>query len=198
MAAQLNIGGLAVFVKTPELSAVKTRLAADIGRAAAVQVYEKMLLQTARMMQEATAAGVKVHWAVGEEAGVAHARWREFPAFYTGGGGLGERLHHVYATLQKKYGCAALAGSDCPALSAAAVLLALQQARKKIVVGPAADGGFYLFAASRPIPAKIWKGVTYSQSDTLAQLLRLLPDKVKKLPVLSDVDDIKSLMRQEL
>ena len=45
-------GALAVFVKTPELSPVKTRLAASLGKAAAVAVYAECLGLSADMMRE--------------------------------------------------------------------------------------------------------------------------------------------------
>lgn len=190
--ARMN-GGLAVFVKTPELSPVKTRLAADIGKVAAMRVYETMLAAAATMMRQTQDSGVSVYWAVGEKDGVAHPRWREFPAIFTGEGDLGARLHHVYSLLRRRHGRAALAGADCPALTAATVLSALTAA-DGVVVGPATDGGFYLFAAACPIPARVWTSVTYSRDDTLAQLLRHFPDEaVRRLPILSDVDDAVSM-----
>ncbi len=191
-------GALAVFVKTPELSPVKTRLAADIGEAAARREYEKMLAAAAALMRQTRAAGVAAYWAVGEAAGVSHPRWREFPAIFTGEGGLGARLNCIYAQLQKKHKRAALAGSDCPQLTADLVLRALQRARGRTVIGPSADGGFYLFAAARKIPPQIWKSVQYSQTDTLAQLLRHFPGEVEKLRVLADVDDAESLAKNSV
>ena len=187
-------GGLAVFVKTPELSPVKTRLAAEVGETVARAAYDNMLTQTSSMMRQAQDAGVAVYWAVGEAEGVSHPRWREFPAVFTGEGGLGDRLNHVYAMMQKKHGRAALSGSDCPALSAETVCAALRGARGNIVVGPTTDGGFYLFAAARRISPKIWRAVRYSRGDTLAQLLRHFPaQQIRQLPVLTDVDDRDSL-----
>ena len=56
-------GALAVFVKTPELSPVKTRLAASLGKAAAVAVYAECLGLSADMMRELP-ADVKPFWAV--------------------------------------------------------------------------------------------------------------------------------------
>ena len=187
-------GALAVFVKTPELSPVKTRLAAEIGEVAARAVYDNMLTKTSTMMREVQNAGIAVYWAVGEAAGVSHPRWREFPSIFTGEGELGDRLNHVYAMMQKKHGRAALSGSDCPALSAETVCAALRMARGNIVVGPTTDGGFYLFAAAHRISPKIWRGVQYSQGDTLEQLLGYFPSRqIKKLSVLTDVDDRESL-----
>ena len=187
-------GGLAVFVKTPELSPVKTRLAAEVGETVARAAYDSMLTQASSMMRQVQDTGVAVYWAVGEAEGVSHPRWREFPAVFTGEGGLGDRLHHVYTTIQKKHGRAALSGSDCPALSAETVCAALRGARGNIVVGPTTDGGFYLFAAARRISPKIWRAVRYSRGDTLAQLLRHFPSRqIRQLPVLTDVDDRDSL-----
>ncbi|WOV90904.1 MAG: DUF2064 domain-containing protein [Candidatus Zeuxoniibacter abyssi] len=186
-------GALAVFVKTPELSPVKTRLAASLGKAAAVAVYAECLGLSADMMRELP-ADVKPFWAVGELAGLKSKRWGEFPVIFTGEGTLGDRLNLVYSTLQKQYGRVALAGSDCPQLKSTAVSCALQQAHGKTIIGPADDGGFYLFAAARRITKKTWTTVKYSQDDTLTQLLRRLDGgRTVFLPPLSDVDDIRSL-----
>ena len=189
-------GALAVFVKTPELSPVKTRLAAQVGKAAAVAVYDEFLKLSAKMMRDIQTADSEISpfWAVGEEVGVNSKRWCDFPAMYTGAGGLGKRLNHIYATLQKKYGRVALVGSDCPQLQAASVLDSLQQARGKAVIGPASDGGFYLFAAARRITATSWTTVSYSQDDTLKQLLKNLQGmQTSFLEPLCDVDDLASL-----
>ena len=103
-------------------------------------------------------------------------------------------MNLVYSTLQKQYGRVALAGSDCPQLKSTAVSCALQQAHGKTIIGPADDGGFYLFAAARRITKKTWTTVKYSQDDTLTQLLRRLDGgRTVFLPPLSDVDDIRSL-----
>ena len=190
-----GIGGLAVFVKTPGLSPIKTRLAADIGAAAAMDIYEKMLTASAKMMHHARESGVATYWAVGEREGVSHPRWREFPAVFTGEGGLGLRLHRIYSLLLRRHGCAALAGADCPALTAETTVSALHSAQNgEIAVGPTTDGGFYLFASRRRIPKRIWTSVAYSQSDTLANLLQYFPAaKIARLPTESDVDDADSL-----
>jgi hypothetical protein len=130
---------------------------------------------------------------VAEEKALAHPRWKEFPTMHSGQGGLGSRLHHVYSTLQAQYGRVALIGSDCPQMSATAVAEALNLARKNTVIGPSQDGGFYLFAAARDIPANVWLDVAYSRDDTLTQLLRALDDTTTRLPILTDIDDTDSL-----
>ena len=83
MAEQLS-GALAVFVKTPGLSPIKTRLAADIGEKKAAAVYEILLQNTAATMRRARRLGAEVFWAVGEKEGADDARWSEFPAMWDG------------------------------------------------------------------------------------------------------------------
>ena len=184
---------VAVFVKTPELSPVKTRLARSLGTAAARAAYEESLAIIGAVMRDC--APLVPYWAVGEEAGVSHRRWAEFPALWTGDGGLGDRLAHVYTTLQKRHGRVILIGSDSPQITAQTLQEAAQETGK-IVIGPAADGGFYLFAADYPIAKELWQSIEYSRADTLKNLLHLLPAKdIRSLPILSDMDEDDSLMQ---
>lgn len=185
---------VAVFVKTPELSPVKTRLAQDIGTQAARAAYEESLAAVAATLR--ACAPLIPYWAVGEEAGTAMHRWAEFPALWTGDGELGDRLAHIYATLRQRHGRVVLIGSDSPQIQAETLREAARE-EGKIVIGPATDGGFYLFAADIPLGREFWRGVEYSRADTLENLLGSLPagEEVQRLPTLSDMDDSKSLAR---
>ena len=194
-----NQTALATFVKTPELSPVKTRLAADIGVARASAVYEQCLKEIAATMRAAQAQdpGIVAHWAVAEKSAVTCPRWRQFPCLWTGAGGLGARLHTIYSALRRRYSRVILIGSDCPQLPASAIVTAAQ-ARDRVVIGPSQDGGFYLFAAGVDIPADIWRSAPYSRSDTLSALLSRLTQipnfpAVMTLYPLTDIDDQPSL-----
>ena len=188
---------LAAFAKTPELSPVKTRLAADVGEGPALAAYERSLAATAAVLR-ALPEWIAPHWAVGERAGLNHPRWRdgEFPAMFTGEGGLGERLANVYAKLRGENLPAILIGTDSPQLAPEIVARAAELSRGRIVIGPSADGGFYLFASSLEIPRGVWTGVEYSRAETLRDLERKLPPaEVHRLPELCDLDDAESLPR---
>ena len=197
---------LAVFVKTPEYSAVKTRLAQEVGTAKARAVYEACLAAMRDLMcavQDATASApqkIIPHWAVGERAATTHPRWHGFPTLWTGDGGLGERLSHVYSTLLAHHSRVILIGSDCPQIPVASITTAANQ-RGKVVFAPATDGGFYLFAAGIPIAKSLWCAVPYSQANTLAQLQQQLqPHPQTTLPPLTDIDTVASFQQvlQEL
>lgn len=203
----MNGRALAVFVKTPGRSPVKTRLAAQVGEEAALAVYAECLWVMRRRMREVAAAGVRVCWAVAEEAAVADGDWDEFEALWTGEGGLGRRLGAVYSALRGAgeggFGRVALVGADCPQVTAEAVVGALGAGGT--VVGPAADGGFYLFASGAGVPMRVWEAPVYGAAGTLEGLEAALAalavegggvaGGVVRLGVLSDVDDVESLAR---
>ncbi|MBI4623361.1 MAG: TIGR04283 family arsenosugar biosynthesis glycosyltransferase, partial [Verrucomicrobia bacterium] len=82
-------------------------------------------------------------------------------------------------------------GGDCPQLTAehlAAAFTAL--ARTDAVLGPAADGGYYLIGLRRPLPA-LFHGIRWGGSEVLAQTLAAagaLPVDVTQLATLRDLD----------
>jgi len=195
---------VAAFVKTPGLSPVKTRLAAGIGEAAALTFFRLACAAVEAVLKEAerlTGGGMTGHWAVAETAGL--AQWASLRALSQGEGGLGARLDHVYRTLARPGAAPVLIGADAPQIQAATFLdaRAAFAAGHDFVLGPAADGGFYLFAGTRPIPTEVWTGVSYSARTTAAELARRLKPwgKTAWLAPLTDVDqaaDLPALLAQ--
>lgn len=182
---------LATFVKTPGRTPLKTRLAATLGAARARAVYEESLRLLRVQLHAAAAQGLRVHWAVAEQEAVSDPCWSDFPAFWTGPGTLGERLCTVYAHLRQDAPRALLIGADAPQLTAATLLAAARDCRT--VVGPAHDGGFYLFASAQEMTSAQWLAPAYSTADTLQQLCATLPQPPVHLPPLTDIDDVASL-----
>ncbi len=159
-------GGLAIFVKTPGLSPIKTRLAADHGRAFAEHWHRLAAAAVASIAQRfIERSGWQAYWAVAESAGL--SQWGGFPCLYQGEGGLGERMARIHQDLLDRHGRALLIGADSPQLSVDH-LLAAQRALDdgQHVIGPAEDGGFWLLGSACPIAADIWSGVPYSRADT--------------------------------
>ena len=177
---------IAIFVKTPSLSPVKTRLAAGIGSESAQEFY-RMSLDAVKETVKAVKA--IAYWAVAEEKGLTDPLWLGFPALYTGEGGLGERQHYIYQTLLDNYGRVLLIGADAPQISKDT----LEQAEialdtNDFVIGPARDGGYYLFGGRVSTEQKIWTSVPWSTSMTRERLESMLPSKPAHLPMLTDVD----------
>ena len=202
ISSPLNSTAIAVFVKTPGLSPVKTRLAATIGTAAAEQFYV-LCTEAIRETLETASKTLDIvpFWAVGEEAGLSHPLWQGFEALYTGEGGLGERQHHIYQRLLAKYQRVILIGADSPQLSSRDLNNAIEALQSNsFSLGPAVDGGYYLLAGRAAIARDIWTNVTYSAADTGEQLLSQLPSKTALLEPITDVDTIEdiSALKREL
>ena len=193
-------GAIAIFAKTIGLSPVKTRLAATIGKKKAEEFYklsvdaiEEIVMHTVTL----TDHEIVPIWAIAEKEGGNHDRWQSFLTIWTGEGGLGERLHHVYSTLLKDYDYVVLIGTDSPQLTPDLLCDAAQffkDNKETFVVGPCFDGGFYLFGGSEPIKKSIWVDTIYSRSDTLSSLLsNFEPKKYYTLQNEQDVDIAEDL-----
>ena len=201
MAAALIVGAaLAVFVKTPGYSPIKTRLAATIGEEHALAFHR---LAARAVMQVACATrdsgyNLQPYWAVAESAALQDPAWRELPILWQGDGGLGERLHHIYSALQARHRGVLLLGADAPQVTPDLLhtaLRALQNPRTPFALGAACDGGFWLFGGRRRIARETWCAVTYAGEDTCRQLRHALgsPTAIAELPMLADVDSAPDL-----
>lgn len=182
---------LAIFVKTPGLSPIKTRLAASIGARAAIE-FHRLSAGAVAQVARSVGAGLQPYWAVAESGGLGDPLWRDFPKVWQGEGGLGERLHRVYAALRARHGRVLLVGADAPQVTRVLLQRALDTLRDEpgCIIGAARDGGFWLFGGNGPIAAETWTGVVYSRADTAMQLRHALGARVREagLPALTDVD----------
>ncbi len=191
---------VAVFVKTPGITPLKTRLAGTIGKESALAFYElclETIQKTLSPFRQSTPTLVYSYWAVAEKQGLGDSRWNEFNRIWQGDGDLGERLHHVYSTLFSVHKNVILIGADAPQLSQDLISEAhhILQGKKRFVIGPARDGGFYLFGGSVALPQHVWNSVAYSQPSTCDELVAKIKNygEVIYLPTLSDADVYEDL-----
>lgn len=193
--------GLAIFVKTPGISPVKTRLARDIGSEAATDLYiksvraiEESALDASRSLPE-----IQPFWAVAEPQAMSAEIWGSLKKLPQGPGDLGARLAHVYSSLKQRFHSVILIGADSPQLTPSALVEVAKRLQSstepQTIVGPAADGGFYLFASNTVLEESFWTGVAYSTPSTLSELLARVPPEsnLSRLPTLSDVDTARDL-----
>lgn len=188
-------GAVAIFVKTPGWSALKTRLAAGTGESYAHEWYRRAADAVASVAARARSAnGLAAYWAVAEDG--AESAWTGLPTIAQGPGDLGARMARVYAALVERHGFAMLVGADAPQLTADAIGRAAHWledrdvSEPRQVLGPAADGGFWLYGGNRAIPAHPWTQVSYSQSDTATHFRQAMQHygRWQTLEQLSDVD----------
>jgi len=189
--------GLAIFVKTPGLSPVKTRLGAEIGRDEAV-TFHRMAAAAVAGVARAAGPALAPAWAVAEAEALGHPAWSGLPTIGQGEGGLGERMGRVYAALLARHGSVLLVGADSPQMSPAL----LRQAARAVTagsapytIGPSEDGGFWLFGGRAAVPDRIWTGVEYSRHDTAGRFVAALAAEgvATSLPRLFDADTAREL-----
>lgn len=197
---------LAIFVKTPGLSSIKTRLAASIGQDRAEEFY-RLAVDAIRAVAMAAHAqfGLTPYWAIAEEHGLDHPMWSGLDQIGQGTGGLGTRLHTVYSELLQRHREVLFVGADSPQLAVSALGAAIESLRcsdssaesSPFVLGRTTDGGFYLFGGRIPVSKEIWESVSYSVETTAREFASLLRPigSIHELPVLCDVDTADDLLR---
>ena len=195
-------GALAIFAKTPGLSPVKTRLAAEIGTKKAKEFYmysvkcaEELALEVAHESSD----NLIPYWAIGEQNGVNDPLWANLNRLWTGTGDLGQRLDHVYSVLLQQHDHVILIGTDSPQLQPSTILDAHKYLSTKngSIIGPADDGGYYLFGGHVSLPHELWTSVPYSVSNTCAVFSQRLASHggIKMLTPDFDVDDNDDFLR---
>lgn len=193
-------GAVAIFVKTPGWSALKTRLAAVTGESYAHEWYRMAADAVASVALRARSThGITPYWAVAEAG--AESTWTGLPTIAQGDGDLGARMARVHSALVERHGFAMLIGADAPQLTADALGRAAhwlddrESPEPRQVLGPAADGGFWLYGSNRSIPADAWSRVAYSQPDTATQFRNAMQQygRWQALEQLTDADRASDL-----
>lgn len=192
----MNSTGIAIFVKTPELSSVKTRLAATIGREKAEQFYRlavKAIEQTVTTV--CSDKPITPYWAIAERQALDRPIWSGFTCLYGGSDDLGLSQHKIYKQLLEKHQRVILIGADSPQLSSTQIQQAIDSLDdNNFAIGPAVDGGYYLFAGKAAIDQKVWTSIKYSCATTASQLSYALPSAPVQLMRLTDVDREEDLV----
>lgn len=183
----------AIFVKTPGHSPIKTRLAATLGKAAA-QSFHRLSAQAVAAVAAAT-PGLAAYWAVAEADALDDPAWAGLPRFAQAPGDLGARMAQACDALRARHGRALLLGADAPQLTVADLTAALDALDDHAhVIGPSADGGFWLFATRTAVPPAAWTRTPWSQADTGARFVAALGEApVARLRTLRDVDTADDL-----
>lgn len=193
-------GAIAVFVKTPGLSPVKTRLASALGKEKA-EAFHLLAAKAVQGVLQAVSQLTQVqgYYAVAEPSALNHRYWQELPCVWQGEGGLGERMAQVYHTLLAEHDYVILVGADIPQMTTLELLSAAnwlaKKGRDRLVFGPSEDGGFWALGGNCKIAQAIWTEVVYSQADTGQQFFNRVRKlgEMKTLACMRDVDELGDL-----
>ncbi len=197
---------LAVFARAPELGRVKTRLCPPLTSEQALELHTALVADSLDHFGRVERAGleralllsqplldpqdltVPEAWAVSIQAD----------------GDLGRRLASLfYSAFRRNVTRLVVLGSDSPTLPLDVIHEAFDELeRRKAVVGPAEDGGYYLLGASAWIP-ELFQHIDWGTSEVLSQTTAVLVEKKLDFATLIpwyDIDRSKDLekLRQEI
>ena len=186
---------LVVMAKVPVAGRVKTRLAAEVGVAAAVRCARAC---TAAVLQR---IGTDARWlttvaVTPDGACRSPARPRDLEVEPQGRGDLGMRMQRLFDRAGP--GPVVIVGTDVPNIARVHVAAAFRLlGGHAAVLGPATDGGYWLIGmARRPHVPRPFAGVRWSSPHALADTLaNLRGRRVARVATLPDVDTPADLAR---
>lgn len=188
-------GIIAVFAKPPRPGAVKTRLAASVGDEAAAALARAFLEDTWRSLQSLAGARLVLAGTASESADYGLSSAELWPQ---GDGDLGARMERIARRALEVAPWFIALGTDSPGLptrilDAARAFLE----RCDAVLGPAADGGYYLLGLRRAEPGLL-AGLPWSAPTTYAATAERLSQRGYTAAAVEpwfDVDEMDDLRR---
>jgi rSAM/selenodomain-associated transferase 1 len=187
-----------LFIKAPFKGRVKSRLAAAVGEEAALELYKNFILDIIDALSTSgypfkicfyppDAEEAITTWLIGH------------PAAPQDGNDLGERMELAFKkTFSEGFTSAILIGSDIPDLTPAVFHEALESLNENdAVIGPAADGGYYLIGfKQKSFLPRIFRGIPWSTDTVFRETMDILKEsslRVHLVPQWKDVDTLEDL-----
>lgn len=188
-----------LFAKEPRAGEVKTRLCPPLSAEQAVLCHKAFT--TDGLVGLVALDGVRVELAAAPDH---DAPWLEtlaarrgVPLVWQGPGGLGPRIERILRDRCARDDAVVIVGSDAPDLPAGTVAAAFDAlAEPGVVIGPAADGGYYLIGCRGAVPPIFELDADWGSAAVLAETiarLRAARVRFELLPAWEDVDDYAAL-----
>ena len=192
----MNKNLIIVFVRTPELGKVKTRLAKSIGDVSALTIYKLLLKHTETVLHDLSFDKVVYYSEKVDENDFWEARL--FEKKRQKGADLGKRMQHAFETaFEKGYQKVLIIGSDLFDLKSIHITTAFEALENHdLTIGPSLDGGYYLLGMKELYPA-VFKNKKWGTDSILENTLKdLQQQNVKLLEALNDIDTFEDLQQQ--
>lgn len=188
--------GLIVFAREPLPGEVKTRLAAAIGKQAAVELYKTMLETVLKSTRQLSNIETTVFWSCKNESLPQLAREYHCTSRLQCSGDLGQRMYAAFEDMFA-HGCelCCIIGSDAPDLPCEYILNAyklLSAQQTDVVFGPSTDGGYYLLGMKELRP-QLFMNIHWSTANVLRQSLTVAQASGLTTALLPEWQDIDTL-----
>lgn len=191
---------LLIFAKYPESGKVKTRLARSLGFERAALLYKEMVEIVVVKTAPVNGEYARTLYFDPPERREDFKTW--FPSLTISPQGSGDLGLRMKSAIEESFRSGAdrvvLIGSDCTEIDRDLILEAFRRLEASdVVIGPAADGGYYLIgmnrSGGRTVTPQLFTGISWSTVSVLRETLQ----KAEKigipyalLPTLSDLDEI--------
>ncbi|HVG25460.1 MAG TPA: TIGR04282 family arsenosugar biosynthesis glycosyltransferase [Thermoanaerobaculia bacterium] len=196
---------LLVFARLPELGKVKTRLAADLGDARTLAVYESMLRELrASVGTSSETTEIEFLWppTPGANGTLLTRAFGEHAKAMQTGATLGDRLSMAFSErffFHRTEKIIAI-GVDDPLLPRTLIDHAFSLLDScEYVVGPAQDGGYYLFGCrALSFEPEVFRGIEWGTQTVLSETVRRISATQRTcalLPERFDIDTADDLER---
>ncbi|OGR28719.1 MAG: hypothetical protein A2277_10520 [Desulfobacterales bacterium RIFOXYA12_FULL_46_15] len=187
-----------VFLKFPEKGKVKTRLSKVLDESFVLALYKGFIHDTLLALQ--SFPDISIYFLPLEKEG--HLRsWlgNGYQYFAQTGKDLGEKMSNAFKDVfQRGYDRLLLIGTDIPEITETVLLQAFRILETKdAVIGPAADGGYYLIGFRKEsFSEKIFHDMNWSARDVFQHTMKsmdMLCLKYEQVARLHDVDTAEDL-----
>jgi len=184
-----------LFIKAPIKGRVKSRLAAAVGDEAALELYKNFALD---VIGASCASGYPFRICFyPPDAEEVIATWLVgHPSAPQVGSDLGERMELALKKIfSEGFTSALLVGSDIPDISPAVLHEALEALKKSdAVIGPSADGGYYLIGFNRSsfLP-RVFRGISWSTETVFRDTMDILQGSSLRVHLVSRMKDVDTL-----
>ncbi len=187
-----NKNALIVFQKNPVLGKVKTRLAATVGEANALNIYMQLLQHTYQVINQLEGVDTFIFFSDKIEKGLEEVFVEEVHFRVQEGLDLGSRMKKAFEeVISKGYQKAVIIGTDCPEISERFIQDAFDILNQSdTVFGPAKDGGYYLMGMKKVIN-ELFQDMSWSHDRVLIDSIEKLnsnKNSYSLLEMLSDID----------
>lgn len=161
---------LIIFQKNAEIGKVKTRLAATIGNENALSIFQYLVKYTYKFAEK-TAADKFLFFSDFIENEIVLPE--NFEKMIQNGIDLGERMNNAFRKVfELGYKNVIIIGTDCYELNAEILNTAFEKlSENDFVLGPANDGGYYLFGMKK-LEENVFKNKQWSTDSVASETLK--------------------------
>ncbi len=199
----MNRNCIILFTRYPQPGEVKTRLIERLGARGAAELHASMTEKIVREIDVLCLGGItdcQIRYSNGTEQEMQDWLGTTTPVCLQQGKDLGQRMAAAFAAcFQQGAEQILLVGSDCPALDHEILQSGLEMlGSHDLVLGPAADGGYYLIGLSIAAGCgSLFTGIDWGTEKVLQQTLELAEKNAisfSLLPQLHDIDRPEDLV----